>query len=352
MFLEVDIEKNFPGFSSKFCFALTCDKYGVFGPSGSGKSTLMNLLSGLTVPDKGYIRLNKRTLFDSNQGINLPADKRNIGVVFQHGHLFPHLNVRQNLFYGRKRNKSMAHSIDPDHLISILELQPLLERRVTKLSGGEKQRVALGRTILACPELILMDEPLNGLDGRLKYQIIPHLQRVFSDFSIPLIFISHSIQEMRMMTEDVLVIQDGTIEKEISTEELARSSLGSGGRGYTNLLQLSLRGDTGDLLSYDWHSVELQLLKSHIVQSGQFCLHSRDILLFKKHPEATSARNMLSCTVVNTFKTDDWLVGVELDCQGNRLIAEIVPQSLEEMEIKPGSEVIAVVKASAFQRLF
>lgn len=352
MFLEVDIEKQFPGFSSKICFTLTCEKCGVFGPSGSGKSTLMNLLSGLTAPDIGYIRLNNTTLFDSKQKINLPANKRKIGVVFQHSHLFPHMNVRKNLFYGVKRNKGTVQPIDQDHLISVLELESLLERKVTKLSGGEKQRVALGRTILACPDLILMDEPLSGLDGRLKYQIIPYLQRVFSDFSIPLVFISHSIEEMRMMTDEVLVLHKGAIAKQIGTEELARSSLGSGGRGYINLLQLNNRKDNGDLLNCDWNGVELRLLKNHQGQSGQFCLNSRDILLFKKHPEATSARNMLSCTVQNTFKTDDWLVGVELNCLGNKLIAEIVPQSVKELCIKPGTEVIAVIKASAFQRLY
>ena len=351
MLLEVDVEKSFSEFTCRVAFELSCEKCGVFGPSGSGKSTLMNMLAGLLVPDQGYVRLNGRTIFDSDKKINLPPEKRKIGVVFQHAHLFPHMNVRKNLFYGMKRRAPEERLIDEEQLITVLQLEKLLSREVSRLSGGEKQRVALGRTILACPDLILLDEPLSGLDGQLKYQIIPHLRRVFSEFSIPMLFISHSLQEMRMMTEDVLVMRHGAVEKLIATEELARTSLGTGGRGYTNLLQLDTPTDLGDLLSYKWGAEELKLVKTHKAVGGQFSLNGRDILLFKKHPEAASARNMLSCKVRSTYQTD-WLVGVELDCKGNRLIAEIVPQSVSELEIKPGTELVAVIKASAFQRLY
>jgi molybdate transport system ATP-binding protein len=290
-------------------------------------------------------------LFDQEAGINLPPEARRVGVVFQHAHLFPHMSVKKNLFYGLKRIPIQERSIDPEQLIRVLQVEQLLDRRVTKLSGGERQRVALGRTILACPHLILLDEPLSGLDGRLKYQIIPHLQRVFAEFSIPMLFISHSLQEMRMMTEEVLVMQHGHLERQLSTEELARTSLGTGGRGYTNLLQLDSPKDLGELMSYRWGNVSLMLVKTQNPGPGEFALNGRDILLFKKHPEATSARNMLSCVVRKTYQTD-WLVGVELDCGGNTLIAEIVPQSLEELDIRQGSELVAVFKASAFQRLY
>jgi molybdate transport system ATP-binding protein len=351
MFLEVDVEKSFADFQCRVKFSLEKKKCGVFGPSGSGKSTLMHMLAGLTQPDKGHISLNGRMLFDQEAGINLPPEARRVGVVFQHAHLFPHMSVKKNLFYGLKRIPIQERSIDPEQLIRVLQVEQLLDRRVTKLSGGERQRVALGRTILACPHLILLDEPLSGLDGRLKYQIIPHLQRVFAEFSIPMLFISHSLQEMRMMTEEVLVMQHGHLERQLSTEELARTSLGTGGRGYTNLLQLDSPKDLGELMSYRWGNVSLMLVKTQNPGPGEFALNGRDILLFKKHPEATSARNMLSCVVRKTYQTD-WLVGVELDCGGNTLIAEIVPQSLEELDIRQGSELVAVFKASAFQRLY
>jgi molybdate transport system ATP-binding protein len=351
MYLEVDVEKAFSDFRCRVAFSLETQKCGVFGPSGSGKSTLMHMLAGLLQPDQGRIRLNGRTLFDHREGVNLPPEARRVGVVFQHAHLFPHMSVKKNLFYGMNRVPRNERSINPEQLINALRVEPLLERRVSKLSGGERQRVALGRTILACPHLILLDEPLAGLDGMLKYQIIPHLRRVFAEFSIPMLFISHSLQEMRMMTEEVLVMANGSIQQQLATEELARSSLGSGGRGYTNLLDLESPCDLGNLLRYRWGAVDVMLVKTSDPTSGRFALNSRDILLFKKHPEATSARNMLPCIVKRTYRTD-WLVGVELDCRGSTLIAEIVPQSLDELNIGTGSEIIAVFKASAFRRLY
>jgi molybdate transport system ATP-binding protein len=351
VFLEVDVIKSFAEFQCKVKFSLDSKKCGVFGPSGSGKSTLMYMLAGLLQPDQGHISLNGTKLFDHIAWINLPPEARRVGVVFQHAHLFPHMSVKKNLFYGMKRIPARQRTIDPDQLLKVLQVDQLLNRQVTKLSGGERQRVALGRTILACPDLILLDEPLTGLDGVLKYQIMPHLQRVFGEFSIPILFISHSLQEMRMMTDEVIVMKRGLVTQQLSTEELARTSLGNGGRGYTNLLQLDAPEDLGKLMKYSWNGVTLMLVKTTNRGGGQFALNSRDILLFKKHPEATSARNMLPCIVRNTYETD-WLIGVELDCGGNTLIAEIVPQSLEEMDIRPGSELVAVFKASAFQRLY
>jgi len=351
MRLDVDLTKTFPGFTASFQFMLDSTRCGVFGPSGNGKSTLMHLLAGLLEPDSGSIILDGKSLYDSKRRINFPPEQRRVGVVFQHAHLFPHMSVAKNLFYGMKRIPASEREIYPDRLLSILQLEKLLDRPVSKLSGGERQRVALGRTILACPKLILLDEPLSGLDSRLKYEIIPQLRRVFEEFSIPFLFISHSLQEMRMMTNEVLVIENGSIAKQFSTEELARTSLGSGGRGYTNLLELSDPEDVGKLLCYKWGEASLMLLKTKNPGAGTFSINSRDILLFKKDPEATSARNMLHCIVQNTYETD-WLTGIELNCKGQTLIAEIVPQSLKELNLSPGSEIVAVFKASAFERLW
>ncbi|MCW5200145.1 molybdenum ABC transporter ATP-binding protein, partial [Desulfobulbus sp. F1] len=222
MLLEVEVKKRFAEFSVQAAFTLRSEKCGVFGPSGSGKSTLMHLLAGLQEPDSGFIRLNGRTLFDREQKINLPPEARRVGVVFQHACLFPHLSVKKNVFYGMNRLPHQQRNISPEQLIRVLQIEPLLDRSVNRLSGGERQRVALARTVLACPQLILLDEPLSGLDGQLKYQIIPYLLRVFAEFSIPMLFISHSLQELRMMTEEVLVMRGGQAEKTMSTEELAR----------------------------------------------------------------------------------------------------------------------------------
>lgn len=351
MQLTIDVEKRFGTFHCRLSCTVTSDSCGVFGPSGSGKSTLMNMLSGLVRPDLGTILLDGTTLFDSTTGVDLPPDQRRVGVVFQHAHLFPHLNVRRNLFYGMKRIPPEERTIDAQRLIATLRLEHLLDRRVTRLSGGERQRVALGRTILACPRLILLDEPLAGLDRDLAFEIIPQVRRVFAEFSMPMLFISHSLQEMRLMTDTVLVMNGGHLDGVVTTEELARSGRLSGRREYINLLELDSCRDHGDLLSYRWGSSTLIAVKHESSpRAGCFCLSARDILLFKRHPEASSARNILPCTVVGSQRTD-WLERVELDCNGIPLIAEILPQSLTELAIAPGSNVIAVFKASALRPL-
>ncbi|BDD86510.1 molybdenum ABC transporter ATP-binding protein [Desulfofustis limnaeus] len=351
MRLEIDVEKQLGAFFCRIDCRLESESCGVFGPSGSGKTTLMNMLAGLVPPDRGRITLDGVPLFDHRAGINHKPEKRRIGVVFQHAFLFEHLNVRNNLLYGMKRTPQQRRSIDPVHLFRALDLEHLLERRVTRLSGGERQRVALGRAMLASPRLILLDEPLTGLDRALKFRIIPHLRQVFTEFSIPYLFISHSHQEMRLMTKDVLIMEQGQVARLTTTEELARSTAASADRGYTNFLEFENRQDCGNLLTYQWGTNRLTVVKTvDAPESAVFSLSARDIVLFKRHPEASSARNILVATVRSTQLTD-WLVRVELDCYGRTLIAEIVPQSMVELGIRPGTSCIVVFKASALRRL-
>lgn len=220
MNLQVDIHLKRGAFNFSAVFETSTQRCGVFGPSGSGKSTLMLMLAGLLTPDKGKIVLNNETLFDSEKQINLKPQKRRTGVVFQHGHLFPHMSVRRNLLYGWKRIAPGLRKEEPGKIIKVLELDHLLDRKVTVLSGGEQQRVALGRTVLSCPQLILMDEPLTGLDSQLKKQIICYLLKLFEECGIPFLFISHSIEEMRLMTEEVLVFRRGVLQRLLSITEL------------------------------------------------------------------------------------------------------------------------------------
>lgn len=350
MDLVVDIEKRHGDFLFRADFSLNANRCGIFGPSGSGKSTLMHLLAGLERPDRGSITLAGRTLYSSATGINLPPEQRRIGVVFQHGHLFPQISVRKNLLYGWQRTAIAERRISPEALIKVLNLGHLLDRGVNLLSGGEKQRVALGRTVLACPRLILMDEPLTGLDEELKYQIIPYLKKVFAEFAVPLLFISHSLREMRLMTDEVLVFRQGNLENRIATEDLARVSMAYGSGGYANLLNLGRPHPAGDLWAYPWGSRELILTENDKDAENIFELDARDIVLFKRHPEATSARNLLACQVTDIFGVNN-RVGVELSCGGNRLVAQIVPDSIHELGLTKGSEVVAVIKASSFRRI-
>lgn len=351
MILEVSLKKKLGDFRFAADFSVEGGRLGLFGPSGSGKSTLMSMLSGLLKPDAGYIRLNGETLFDKASGVNHAPEKRRIGVVFQHAHLFPHMSVRRNFFYGYMRISRPERRIDPADLIDVLGLDALMERGVNSLSGGERQRVALGRTVLSCPRLILLDEPLTGLDEGLKYQIIPYLQKVFDEFDIPHILISHSLNEMRLMTDRVLEFANGSLISQTSAHELALRRMGSSQVGYINLLELRDPRQQDGLYAYRWGEQEILLSSGGEEAVGMFELSSKDITLFKRHPEATSARNMLSCRVERIFAAGK-RVGVELNCHGQHLVSQVVGEAVRDLGLEPGSEIIAVIKASAFRRLY
>ena len=350
MELEVAVQKQLGAFHFDTAFCIEGDRVGLFGTSGSGKSTLMHLLAGLLKPDSGWIRLGDVTLFDHAAGINLPPEKRRIGVVFQHAHLFPHMSVHNNLLYGWRRTPKQDRHLQPEAIIEVLNLGHLLDRGVNLLSGGERQRVALARTLLTCPRLILMDEPLTGLDEELKFQIMPYLNKVFSTFAIPLLFISHSLLEMRLMTEQVLVVEGGQVVRQVATEELAQSIWANPRQGYVNLLRLGRPEPQGDLWAYQWGDVRLVLTEYGENKENIFELDAREVVLFKRHPEATSARNLLSCLVGKIFAVGN-RVRVELRCGAQSLIAQIVPESMRELELAEGKEVVAMIKASAFRRL-
>ncbi|KIH76120.1 molybdate transport system ATP-binding protein [Geoalkalibacter ferrihydriticus] len=351
MKLEVSVRKRYENFSFEADFSVQGARIGVFGPSGSGKSTLMHLLAGLLPADAGFIHLDGVPLYQSARGIEVPARKRRIAVVFQHAHLFPHLSVRANLLYGYKRIARAERRIDPDTLCEVLHLGPLLGRGVNALSGGERQRVALGRAVLAHPRLILMDEPVTGLDEGLKYQILPYLKQTFAAFGIPLIFISHSLTEMRLMTDEVLEFEDGRLTAQSGVEDLARRRLASSPVGYINHLRLEDGRAQSDLWDYRWGENRLILSSGNGVGGGGvFELSSKDVTLFKQHPEATSARNILRCRVSGIFPAGN-RVGVDLDCGGAKLVSQVVGEAARDLELHPGRELFAVIKASAFRRL-
>lgn len=344
----MNARKNLAAFTLSADVTISGDRVGIFGVSGSGKSTMVSILAGLMKPDSGEIILDGECLFSSAKRINLRPEQRRIAIVFQQHSLFPHLSVKNNLLYGFKRCPPERRNIDFGTLVSVLKLEGLLGRGVTNLSGGEKQRVALGRAILANPRLLLMDEPLSALDDAHRFQIIPYLKSVSEQFRIPYLFISHSLVEMRLMTEQVLVMSGGAVVDQASTEQLAHSRMGQSPVGYINLLRLSNPRPDNGLFSYQWGAGEFLISAGNYRQEALFELSSKDIILCKKHPEAISARNLLKCSVVSTFESGN-KVGVELASGEGRLVAEVVPQAAEEMRIAVGSELYAAIKASAFR---
>ncbi|OGT98833.1 MAG: molybdenum ABC transporter ATP-binding protein [Geobacteraceae bacterium GWB2_52_12] len=350
MNLSMNVKKSFGSFTLSANATVSGDRVGIFGVSGSGKSTLVSMLAGLLKPDSGEIVLDGECLFSSDRRINVRPEKRRIAMVFQQHSLFSHLNVKHNLLYGFKRCSPENRSIDFDAMVGVLNLEELLGREVINLSGGEKQRVALGRAILANPRLLLMDEPLSALDDSLRFQIIPYLRSVSEQFGIPYLFISHSLIEMRLMTDSALVFEKGNMVEQVNSEQLARNRMGQSHVGYINLLQLGRPSESAGLFAYPWGAGQLLLSEGSNRDKSMAELSSKDIILFKQHPEAISARNLLECSVRSLFSSGR-KIGVELECGGNSLIAEVVQDAVNELGIVPGSTIYAAVKASAFRML-
>jgi molybdate transport system ATP-binding protein len=351
MELLIAAQKRFGAFFLDINFTITSEQIGIFGPSGSGKSALVSLIAGLNKPDKGIILLDGKPLFDSRKRLNVPVEHRGIGMVFQKPHLFPHLSVKGNLLYGYRRCAPENRKIKLEGLLEILQIGHLLDRGVKYLSGGEKQRVAIGRAVLSNPRLLLMDEPLSALDDSLKFQIVHFLRNACETFKIPYIFISHSLLEIRIMTDQVLNIVDGRVAEQTTAETLARMRIGEDKEGYKNLLRLSAPRQIDGLYVYDWNNQQLFISSGDNQQEALFELSSTDIILFKSHPEAISARNLLKCRVDHTLKAGN-RVGVVLDCGRDRhLVAEVVKQAVDELGIKEGSEIYAAIKAAAFRKL-
>lgn len=176
---------------------------GLFGASGSGKTTILHSIAGLVTPQAGWIKIKNQTWFDQAQRINLSTQQRRIGLVFQDAQLFPHKNVKQNLLFGFKHIQPQQRQFEVDYIIELLKLEHLLERMPIKLSGGEKQRVALGRALLYSPQLLLLDEPLSALDAAHKAEIIPFFQRVKQELGIPMLYVSHDKSEIEQLTHEI-----------------------------------------------------------------------------------------------------------------------------------------------------
>ena len=351
MSLFVSVEKRLGDFSLQTEFRSDSRTLGLFGPSGSGKSTLFNLLAGMQNPDNGVIRLGRQLLFSSVGRTCLPPRQRRIGLVFQQGLLFPHLNVLDNLLFGYKRLPRTERLIAPDKVIDVLQLEPLLKRRAPELSGGERQRVALGRALLCSPRLLLLDEPLSALDDRLKGQIIPFLLAVQKEFALPYLLISHSLEEMRLLTDEVLLIERGVLTGKSHPDEIARQSLGTSA-GYLNLLDISAARRRQGLWFFSWGEQSLALVANSDQVGQHYSLSSKDILLCREHPCAISARNLLNCRVSRLIRFKGQ-VGVELDCGlGRKLVSQVVEQAATELDLKLGDVVYAVFKASAFRKVY
>ena len=210
--LEFQCRLRYPsGFTLEANFTTDALVTALCGPSGSGKTSILSTIAGLRTPDSGRIQLGARTLFESASQTNLPPESRRVGYVFQEHLLFPHLNVRRNLLYGRARRPRDARPVEFERAVEVLELTGLLDRLPHTLSGGQRQRVALGRALLCGPELLLFDEPVASIDAELKIRVLDYVEQVVREWQIPTIYVTHDVREVNRMAQWVVLVEHGKV---------------------------------------------------------------------------------------------------------------------------------------------
>jgi molybdate transport system ATP-binding protein len=211
MSFDIDVETKLGDFNIAVAFQAGPGVTALFGPSGAGKTSILNMIAGVLRPARGRIAVDGQVLFDSKSGVDLKPNHRRVGYIFQDARLFPHLSVRGNLLYGYKRTEASQRYAEPDHMIELLGIGHLLTRRPVSLSGGEQQRVAIGRAMLSSPRLLLMDEPLASLDDARKQEILPYVERLRDELKIPTLYVTHAKAEVERLAGAVVAISQGRI---------------------------------------------------------------------------------------------------------------------------------------------
>jgi molybdate transport system ATP-binding protein len=357
MTLTVDVEKTVGTFSVVANFASDGRVTALFGRSGAGKTTLVNLIAGLLRPDRGVIRLGDMTLVDTAGGINVPAHKRGVGYVFQEGRLFPHLSVRGNLMYGRRFATTRADAPSLDAIAALLDIGALLDRRPAGLSGGEKQRVAIGRALLANPRILLMDEPLASLDQGLKAEILPYIERLRDETKMPIVYVSHAVEEVTRLADTLVLLAEGKVVATGTVNDVfGRLDL----RPYTGQFEASgvlhaaiVRHDAAAGITFVDHPagrLSVPLIAGAAGSIARLRVRARDVALAVGEPGQISIRNRLAGTVREVRPTDGANVEVRVDVGGEPLIARVTKAAVAALELKEGRPVVALIKATAFDR--
>ncbi|WP_130834451.1 molybdenum ABC transporter ATP-binding protein ModC [[Erwinia] mediterraneensis] len=319
----------------------------IFGLSGAGKTSLINAIGGLTRPQRGRIQLNDRLLSDAESGVFLPPEKRRVGYVFQDARLFPHYRVRGNLKYG------MAAAMKPQFnaLVQLLGIAPLLDRFPVSLSGGEKQRVAIGRALLSAPDILLMDEPLASLDLPRKRELMPYLQKLAQQVDIPVLYVSHSLEEILQLADNVLVLDNGQVKACGPLEQvwsssamrpwLPRSELSSVLR--VQVLEHHPDYPMSALLLGDQH-IWVNRVSQPVKTPLRIRIQSADVSLALQQPQNSSIRNILPAQVVELIEVNDQ-IEVKLRIGNSELWARISPWARDELGIRPGLWLYAQIKS-------
>lgn len=344
--IDISIKKALGDFRLDTRIAAPAGVTAVFGRSGCGKTSVVNAVAGLVTPQSGRIAIGDTVFFDSGQGINMPAHQRRIGYVFQDARLFPHLTVARNLAYGGEH--------DRDRIIAILGLQPLLDRMPIALSGGEKQRVALGRALMRDPEVLLMDEPLAALDAARKAEILPYLATLRDEVRIPILYVSHDVSEVARLATTLAimdagqVVASGPVGQVLSDPSIVPLV---GVRAAGAVISATIAGRLlDDGLTEVLFSGGRLLLPGDFGTLGQrvrLRIPAQDVILAKSKPDGLSALNVLPVTITRLEPGRGPGVAVGLRAGEDNLLARITQRSAGRMGLRVGDNIYAIIKATA-----
>ncbi len=356
--MDVLLHKKLASFELSVDFECKPGITALFGRSGCGKTSLIEQIAGLMTPDSGRILVDDKVLYDSALAINVPARKRRIGYVFQDARLFPHLSVLNNLRYGEWLTPRKQRYATLDSVLELLALGPLLQRRPATLSGGERQRVAIGRALLCSPRLLLMDEPLSALDGARKRDILPYLERLRDEMHIPIVYVSHALEEVARLANTVVLLHDGQ-QQAVGPPE-------------TVLTRLDLRAHTG---RYEASAIIPAVLQSHRPEFGvsilqtsagslispqldravgskvRLRLRARDLSIAKNPIADSSLRNQLRGVITDIAVEEGAFAEVLLKLPDEtQLLVRVARINLEFLQLEIGDTAFAMIKTAALDR--
>ena len=356
MTIQVDISHRLQKFSLEAKFRAERGLIALFGPSGSGKTTLVKIVAGLLKPDSGSVSVNGATLVDTARGIFVPVHQRQLGYVFQEGRLFPHLTVRQNLLYGKWFSGVSVSEGEVSRITDLLGIAHLEGRHPGRLSGGEKQRVAIGRALLSSPRLLLLDEPLSSLDEARKQEILPYLERLREEENIPIVYVSHSAAEVARLSNTMVILSEGRVVATGPTSKLMRrlDLIPATGDDPGALIEgvILSHSDADGLTTIrsrggDWRVPRLDLTPGSRVRMR---IRARDIIIAKQKPEDISALNAMPCVLRAVAAVSEAIADLELDCGGDILVARLTRASVDRLQLREGAAIFAIIKSVSFDR--
>ncbi len=330
----------------------------LFGPNGSGKTTLLRIIAGLESRAEGCITYGEDVWQSSAQRLFVAPHRRGVGFVFQDARLFTHLTVSRNLHYAERRSGAEAGRIPFADVVDALDLAALLDQHPASLSGGERQRVAMGRTLLTRPRLLLMDEPLAALDMKRKAEILPYIERLASAFQIPVIYVTHAVEEVAQLADRMVVLANGMVAAQGDVSQILerldlQAMTGRFEAGVVLKAQVVGHDARFALTRLDHHgqSILMPILDLPCGSEVRLRIRARDVALATRRPEGLSIRNVLSGIVRELVEEPDTAFAeVLVGLGGTHLRARVTRQAVAELGLRPGAPVFALIKSVSFDR--